>query len=321
MHLRRTHFALTLLVAGALTACGSDDDDIGLPDPSSGRRGAEELATAEEVAEKTRGDVDCPADIDTPERAEGAPVDDVVGVRPGLTYDEAKNVVLCSDEMLVVQEGIAGFRINTFGQTVRQGFSARFAEREKSSAEIQKEMMEGFSARSGNAVTQDMQPGQSKWSVSTMGLPGQERVVSVAREEWFEAGRNPTLASVEQALIKKYGTPSRNQQPHQRMLAWIYDPRGRLATETSPLFSSCTGMSDPDGGTSFSPDCGIVVAAQIAPSPENPELAQYFQVGAVDQAGGYQALQATEQALQAQDAERKAREVSEAQENADAPEL
>lgn len=320
--MRRATWALAVLAAGALAACGSDDDDIGLPDPSSGRRGApEELASAEEVAEKARGDVDCPADIDSPSRAETAPVDDVVGVRPGMTYDEAVNVVLCSHEMLVLQHDTRGFNIQTYGQTLRQGFTARFAEAEKSADALRKEMLEGFSARSGNAVTQDMGPGQSKWYAATMGMPGAERVISVAREEWFEAGRNPTLDSVEQALIKKYGTPSRKQALNQRVLAWIYDPLGRIATETSPLYSGCTASSDPDGGTNFSPDCGIVVGAQIVPMPENPDLALYMQVGVVDSASGYQALTATEQGLQALDAKRKADEVSKAQENADAPEL
>jgi len=319
--MNRTRFAMALVAALGVAACGSDDDDIGLPDPSSGRRGGEDLASAEEVAENTRGDVDCPADIDTPERADGAPVDDVVGVRPGLTYDEAVNVVLCTHDMLVATADGRGFNIQTYGQTLRQGFGARFAEAEKSSQEIMKEMQEGFMARSGNAVTQDMLPGQSKWSVTTMGLPQQERVISVAREEWFAEGKNPTRDAVAKALIEKYGTPSRDLTTSQRMIWWIYDPRGRLATETSPLYTQCGGISDPDGGTNFSPDCGLVVHAQIVPMPSNPDLAQYIQVGVIDQAGGYQAITGTERALAAGDAERQARETREAAENADAPQL
>ncbi|HEU4429869.1 MAG TPA: hypothetical protein VFT98_13990, partial [Myxococcota bacterium] len=311
---------LVLAFVSLMTACGSDDD-IGLPDPSSGRRGDEELASAEEVAENARGDVDCPADIDSPDRPDGAPVDDVVGVRPGLTYDEALNVVLCTDEMLVATQDTRGFNIQTYGQTLRQGFSARFAEAEKSSQQIMKEMQDGFLARSGNAVTQDMLPGQSKWYVATMGLPGKERVISVAREEWFAEGKSPTQAAVAQALIAKYGAPSRDQTAGQRMIWWIYDPRGRLATETSPLYQQCTGVSDPDGGTNFSPDCGLVVHARIMPLQSNPDLAQYMQVGVIDQAGGYQAITGTEQALAAGDAERQARETREAAENADAPQL
>jgi hypothetical protein len=313
------------LIAGLMFACSSDEEELGLPDPSSGGGDrAAGLATAEEVAEAKRGDVDCPADIDSPPRAEGAPVDDVVGVRPGMTYEEAANVVLCSEDMLVLQEGGGrAFNIQTFGQTLRQGFTAGFAEREKSSDEIMKEMQQGFMERSGNAVTQDMLPGQSKWYVATMGMPGAERVIAVAREEWFDEGKNPTVESVTAALAGKYGTPARSiEQGHgQKVLAWIYDPLGRPVTETSPLFQQCIGISDPDGGTNFSPDCGLVVEARVAPLESNPQLASHVQVGVIDQMNGYQAITGTEQALLAADQQRKAAEVSQAAENADAPQL
>ncbi len=70
--------------------------------------------------------MDCPADIETPARAADAPVDDVVGVRPGMTYEEAANVVLCTDDLMVVTGPITtGFNIQTYGQTLRQGFTAR----------------------------------------------------------------------------------------------------------------------------------------------------------------------------------------------------
>jgi hypothetical protein len=321
-NVKRAILGVLLAAACGVAACGSDDDELGLPDPSSGRGSGEpDLASAEEVAEKARGDVDCPAEIDSPKRPEGAPVDDVVGVRPGLTYDEARNAVLCTHEMLVAADDVPGFNIQTYGQKLRQGFTARFAVAEKSSQQIMKEMQDDFIARSGNAVTQDMLPGQSKWMVATMGLPGEERVLAVAREEWFAEGKNPTRDSVAEALIKKYGTPSRDQTTSQRMIWWIYDPRGRLATETSPLYNQCTGVSDPDGGTNFSPDCGLVVHAQIIPLQSNPNLAQYMQVGVIDQAGGYQAITGTEQALASGDAARQARETEKAAENADAPQL
>ena len=320
----KIHLAATLFTALLLAGCGGDDEDISLPDPSSGRGGAaEEVKSAEEVAEAAREDLDCPADVDTPPRAEGAPVDDVVGVRPGLSYDEAKNLVLCTHELLIAQEGARGFNMQTYGQTIRQGFTARFAEREKTADELRKEITEGWMDRAGNAVQQDMLPGQSKWYVGAMGMPGQERVIAVAREEWFEEGKNPTGESVAQALVKKYGQPSRsyeNQYGH-RTLDWIYDPRGRAVTETSPLFQQCTGISDPDGGTNYSPDCGLVVQARVNTLDSNRQLAQYMQVGVIDQANGYQAITATEQALQAGDAQRKAREVEAAAENADAPQL
>src|SRR5690606_39105467 len=98
-----------------------------------------------------------------------------------------------------------------------------------------------------------------------------------------------------------------------------YDPFGRQITETSPLFNRCHGNADPDAGSNFSPDCGIVVAAAAHPTRENPGLARYLQVSVIDQASGYEALTGTEQMLQQRESERKAKELEAAAKNADAP--
>jgi hypothetical protein len=282
-------------------------------------------ATAEEVAEEGRGKIPCPAKIKTPARASDAPVDDVVGVRPGMTFDEAANVVMCTHDLMVATADTGRrFNIQTYGQTIRQGFSARFAEPrvQKTSKQIMQEMQDETVARSGNAVRRDMKPGQSKWYVSTMGIPGKERVIAAAREEWFEEGRNPTMDSVVQALSKKYGAPTHNQDyGNSRVLTWAYDPLGRRLTETSPLYHQCRGSADPDGATNFSPDCGVVVAAMSVAMRENPGLTQYLQVGVIDQADGYEAITGTERALQELDAQRKAKELEAAGKSADAPQL
>lgn len=317
---------LAMVAFAALTACGGPAPNApGGAGNNERKQPPDGNATAEQVARESRGDVDCPADIDTPKRAANAPVDDVVGVRPGLTYEEAQNVVLCTGDLLVASPpSTSGFNIRTYGATIRQGFSARFAEPRvhKTSQQYMKEMQDDFMARSGNAVREDMKPGQSKWYVSTMGLPGKERVIAAAREEWFAEGRNPTVQSVSDALIKKYGTPTRKQViPQQTMLAWIYDPQGRFVPETSPMAMNCTAMSSPDGGTNFSPDCGLVIAAQVRPTQENPALAKFVQVGVADQAGGYELITQTEQALESGEMKRRADEVKNAAKNADAPQL
>jgi hypothetical protein len=322
---------VVLMLSAGLAACGSSGSGPvqggsssfgGNPSSSKPRSGN---ATAEQVAREMRGDVDCPARIKTKSRDDKAPVDDVQGVRPGMTYDEAANVVLCTHDLMVVQSDSRGFQIQTYGATLRQGFNARIAQPrvEKTSKQILQEMQDDAIGRSGNRVREDMKPGDSKWYVGTIGMPGEERVINVAREEWFAEGRNPTMESVEQALIKKYGTPTRSQPPSggQKYITWAYDPLGRAITETSPLYNRCTGVADPDGGANFSPDCGEVVTARIFATPDNQALSRFFQVGVVDQAGGYEALTATEQGLQRMDTARKAQQVKDAAKNADTPKL
>ena len=322
---------VVLMLCAGLAACGSKGSGSAPGGSSSFGGGAASAkprsgnATAEQVAEEMRGDVDCPARIKSKPRDEKAPVDDVQGVRPGMTYEEAANVVLCTHDLMVVQPDSRGFQIQTHGATLRQGFNARIAQPrvERTSKQIMQEMQDDAIGRSGNRVQEDMKPGDSKWYVGTIGMPGEERVINVAREEWFAEGRNPTMDSVEQALVKKYGTPTRSQPPSgaQKYIVWAYDPLGRQITETSPLYNRCSGVADPDGGANFSPDCGEVVMATIFAMPDNPALSRFFQVGVVDQAGGYEALTATEQGLQRIDDARKAQQGKDAAQHADTPKL
>ena len=319
---------LAACAAVALGGCGSSD----APAPQASTSGSasknasrKATATAEEVAEEARGKVKCPARTKLPARAAGAPVDDVVGVRPGMTYEEAANVVMCTHDLLVVaQDKQRGFRLQTYGQPLRQGFTATFAKErvQKTSQDYMRELQDHAMARGSNRVVRDVAPGEAKWFVGTMGMPGEERVITAAREEWFETGRQPTVESISQALIKKYGTPTQaDTGPGYPSLRWAYDTRGRLVTETSPLYHRCNGVADPDSGANLNPDCGLVVAAAIRPLRENPSLAEYMQVGVVDSAGGYERLTATEQGLERAEAERRAAEVEAASKNAARPTL
>ena len=318
--------AMTFL-AGLVAGCGGN----GAPqsgtanDSSQAKSAGKGAASAEQVAEEARGRIKCPAKIKTQRDANPAVID-VVGVLPGMTYDEAANVVMCSHDLLVVTEDARrGFQLETYGAKVRKGFNASFAKErvEKTSKQILQEMQDNAMARANNRVVRDVLPGESKWYVSTMGLPGEERVINASREEWFEEGRQPTVTSIQEALTNKYGPPTEVQTPRNSavQMRWAYDPRGRLITETSPLFQRCYGAADPDVGSNVSPDCGVVVAAQIHPLRENPGLTQYLQVGVVDQAGGYELLTQTEQALQQSETERRAQQLEDANKQAAKPTL
>ena len=309
----------------ALVACGKPNEPTTKVAAAKSKPAGQGAATAAQVAKEARADVRCPAKIKSAPRASGAPVDDVLGVRPGMSYDEAVNQVLCSHDLLVMQLDVTrGFNLKTQGQKLRHGFGARFAEPrvEWDAKRAKIESMDDIVARSGNAARDDIKPGQAKWYVGTMGLPGQERVINVAREERFESGASPTIASVEQALLNKYGPPTKHQNNQgQRYITWSYDLAGRLVTQGAPLFNRCSGNASPNGGVNLSPDCGTVVTAIVAPFRENPDLALSLQVGVVDQAGGYQLVTGTEQALLQADQQRRANETANAAKNAAAPKL
>lgn len=328
-HLNRSVVLFAFLV---LAACGSDEPG---PAPSGSdtqsTRSGSAPTTAAEVARQARGKVKCPAKIDTAPPPADAPAVDVVGVRPGLTYEEAANVIMCTNDLLVIEPlpPNSGFRIQTYGQKVRQGFTAKLAERPKSSQEILDEMRGRTLDRSMNRATnRDEMRGTVLWSVSTIGMPGEERVIAAAREEWYEAGKQPTMDAVAKALVEKYGAPTQdqsrpgsNREGGYRYFTWAYDPSGQLITEGSSLFGQCTADASPGGKIYVSTRCGPVVAAELTALRENPALVEVIRVGMVDQADGYAALQATEEGLEAMEQQRRAREAEEAAENADQPVL
>lgn len=321
---------ILMLVAAVSTACGSSDESAAGPAQAAARApsaasssNSRVAATAAEIAKEARGKLRCPARPKSAPRAANAPVDDIVGVRPGMSYDDAVNVVLCSHELLIVDNSPrGGFKINTYGQTLRQGFGAVFAEDRinKTSKEIMAEMQNNAMARSMNKRAADMLGGTSRWYVTTMGLPNEERVIAASRIEAYVDGKAPSISGVAAALEDKYGPPMRKREDAQGwFLDWAYDLRDRPVTETSPMYYGCSAPSRPESGVNLSPDCGLALSAVIRPKRDNPLIAHTLEIGVVHQAQGYDLLMATEQQLERAEQERRAAELDAATKNADKP--
>lgn len=282
--------------------------------------------SAEEVAKAARADLRCPAPITTPARAGTAPVDDILGVRPGLSYEEAWSAVLCNNDLLVATPTHdVGFRLKVDGSKVRQGFTAEFAQPRvvKTSKQIMKEMQDNAILRGSNAVHETLAPGASSWYVGTMGVPGQERVLRVNREEHFAADARPTMDSLASALRKKYGATTHEQVDSNgyRSLTWAYDPAGRLQAEGTPLGRRCHGVQYATMPSEVGPDCGLVVEAVLHPQRDNAALVERLMVGVIDQANGYRMVEDTERALVAGDQQRRDHEAADAAKNVKAPSL
>src|SRR6266567_1068972 len=176
--------AVYALAVMALAAGCKGKNERGIVVGQSPKPSSSGPASAEQVAKEMRGNVSCPAKASA-ERPSGAPVDDVVGVRPGMPLDEAANFVLCDNPLLVVTENSnRGYNIVTYGKHVRQGFDAKFAEPRvaKTSAQILREMQDETIPRGSNNYVAPLKPGQVRYFVSSMGMPGQEQVMSVSRE-------------------------------------------------------------------------------------------------------------------------------------------
>jgi hypothetical protein len=317
---------LVLACAVALSACGSDDKpSAGSASSGKSTANAAQDMTAEQVAKEARGKVKCPAKVASraPELAAAV---DVVGVWPGMKYEEAENVVLCSHPLLITGPTSRTFSIQTYGQAVRQGFEAGFAKPQlnvqKSARDYRREWEQRSIAIGTNRSGGRMDPGAARWYVGTMGMPGQERVINVGRHERFEEGKNPTATSVRDALIKKYGEPTQvSANGLSTYFRWAYDARGRAIKETSPLFHRCNAPYSLDASFNFSADCGVTVGATILALRSNTDLVDELTVVSLDQANGYEAIEGTERGLAQLDALRRAKETEAASRNATAPTL
>lgn len=301
-------------LALVLSACGGSGSSESSAS-SNAAPAADEFRemTAEQVAAKARKGLICPPKMTTPTRGEGGPVDDVVGVRPGLSYDEAVNATLCDNSLLVVAENTRrGFQIPTYGVTLRQGFDAAFAEPvvELSRREFERQTMDRIMNRDSGRV---LEPGQIRFYVATMGLPGEEKVIRVSREQRFKEGEMPTVEAVVGALQDKYGEASKKQDFDYRLdITWAHDARQRKVTETSPLLNSCNGVANPADGFNLDQKCGVVVKAEIIRSRTNNALVETLMVGSVDQKMGSDLIEETEASLLKQDEERKRKEIEDA---------
>lgn len=324
-------FCIALLAALVVSGCGKESGPAGsdAAQPGPATAAATPLAqgnvTAEKVADEARGRLRCPPRVRSAARAAAAPVDDILGVRIGQTYDEARELVLCSHPLLVVTESRdRGFRIESHGQALRQGFDAKPARArvERSARQIVQDMQDEAMGRGLNRVKREIDPGESRWYVGTLGMPGEDHVISIAREEWFEAQHQPTTASVAQALAAKYGTPGRIADAGTMQLySWTWDPSGRRLAEGAPLYAVCRGNPSPDAPTNLNPDCGLTIEASVHVLPSNPGLAEYLRVSIVDQASAYAVHDATTQKLAQQEDSRRAQQVQDAERNTSAPKL
>jgi hypothetical protein len=155
-----------------------------------------------------------------------------------------------------------------------------------------------------------------------MGLPGQEQVVSVAREESFAEGKQPTVDSLKKALIAKYGEPSQeNDSGANSRLYWEYDPSGAKITKGSPRLGICQIDVGSDAATSLSTGCGVTVGAGIQGASNNPGLVRSFAVTSQNGAQAIAVLKSTEDALKLAADARKAKELNDASKKARAPKL
>lgn len=188
----------------------------------------------------------CPPDVSVPARGLGQPVDDVLGVRPGMNAHDVEETVKCVSEDYAVEPIV--YRGRTTWSALR------------------------------------VKRGPDKLTFSMFGPKGQERVVGGWREANFDAGAGPAPAQIEGSFTAQYGLPheARDTPDGERVLSWTYGPDG-APLRVKPRDGDIGGMvgymaagwtvaacirnakTDPAMAPEWDARCGLTIRAEIDP--------------------------------------------------------
>ena len=260
-----------------VAACGGTAEDAG-EKPVERALKADERPSGAMTAWGKKLEIECPRRFDIPARAEGTPVDDLRGLRLGVPGEIAVRFAQCPDgkeaDSLYYEGGGLSFRRNEAGLEIRNFASVATGT---------------FPARwrapdimNTNLVDQFEKP-QAVWHLLMDGMPGQERLFGVWLDQLFPEGARPTTESQLAALKTKYGEP--NYTDSRGGLYWLHLPDGKPvpAFDREGLRRCAYSVSASNRSLQWSPDCGLVIAAQVMPA-QNPLQAQAVHVAIFDPA-------------------------------------
>jgi hypothetical protein len=295
---KRTLSATAILVIAALAACGS-------PQSPQSDGAAMAQASADPVNPKFK----CPPKITVAARAAGAPVDDVIGVRPGMLLDEAKNVIVCAQPAVFFRES-QNRVVRDIDVTVR---NETLGEMEEPSRPPPTDSNGGM-----RAIVSDRDPpvlfaGGERYVLAASGAPKAERVFGIWRDVRYETAKRVPVATVKAQLVEKYGPLTDEQDGH---LFWVFDKAGQRLDRDAPLVDCANNFSvRTDRGYSIREDCGLVIHAWVLAAEDNPQLAYGTAVAVFDHAAATAITADARAAITKLDADRQAKELNDAAKN------
>jgi hypothetical protein len=294
--------ALSGLVATlALAGCGGGENpsaSVGSPTAGSGpaKRSRASPPRPEDELPKAR----CPSNAGA-----SLPGPDVVGLKLGMSFDEALNHARCG-----MPEGVVGFQPRWF-QQIRPGSTTL----EKQAFVIQRGDTSECVFRSlGDAAKCGL--GRRVWDhvdeqivVASPGLVGRQTVVGIWRQQHWKPGEMPSRDAVLNALRDKYGREGESTtQPH-GTAGWRYDTAGNPLT--GDAFQQCYGIAARAGSSqAWREGCGLSITADLVPPRDNPDLVQSLYVGMAHQERMLAYGDAMQAELDRLDAERRRAEVA-----------
>ena len=266
---------IILAVAFSLSACGSSDE-AGSGDKSASTDTSKSVPASRD-SRKDAAKINC----DDLKKANGKK--DIVGLKLGMSFDQARAVMMCAGQNLAFEYGKVWHVKNTQGIDTRQlarvtnGVLCQGRELLYSS-ECLDFRISGFQPR--KEATHEIY-------VAFNGLPGKEKVGAVWRTLKYKEGKRPPTENVVNALKAKYGKPNftKHSGRREQLLGWVLDKRGRPMSPKRPGFHTCSQGVEPrfQGNHSWSAACGFGLTASITPNYSNPLVVDEISVSMMDQ--------------------------------------
>lgn len=245
----------------------------------------------------------CPARVDP---ALAGP--DIVGFKLGMTREAALNFARCHAPQAVLSyEGNWIQGLKSYGiKLAPQVFVARSGDSEPCKFTSYEQMQKCGPDR--RVWTHEAE----KITVVSPGVPGQERVMGVWREQQFRPGEMPAAEAVLAALTQKYGPPQATSgTPGQwARLDWLQDAAGATLEADRRGRPSCRSINArAQDHHSWSEACGLTVAAMVMLSRENPLLVKSLHIGMLHQRELFETGRRLQDELKAMEARRRQDEV------------
>lgn len=261
----------------------------------------------------------CTPTLVTPPRADGAPVDDIVGMRPGMPLADINALLRCRGDIVQIADGDNFYMQNPPHIHMRQQIWASTGE--PCSIDIHRiptDENDGCS-QLGNDDSQLFKNRDDMFRIGLVGMPGHERAEGIWRTQTFAPGKQPVSSALAANLTRKYGEPNHSEDSaHRHLYMWVHDLRGRPMSQNNPSFDECRSgtRASFDQDQQWAPACGLTIAAEIKTSNENADLVTSLSVASVDPAGFTNGIKAVLKEAQAAEEQRHRDEVNRARKSA-----